>query len=70
MFIPDPDFYSSRIPDPTRAINEEGGKIYCLILICATYFIERNLSKLTRIIVLFTPQKYGLGIRDPEGNHS
>jgi hypothetical protein len=27
MFIPDPDFYPSRIPDPTAPTKEEGGKI-------------------------------------------
>jgi hypothetical protein len=26
MFIPDPDFYPSRIPDPKAAIKERGEK--------------------------------------------
>jgi hypothetical protein len=29
MFIPAPDFYPSRIPNPTTATKEEGGKIRC-----------------------------------------
>jgi hypothetical protein len=28
MFIPDPDFYPSRIPDPTTAPKEKGEKIF------------------------------------------
>jgi hypothetical protein len=30
MFIPDPDFYPSRIPDPTTAAKEEGEKLVVL----------------------------------------
>jgi hypothetical protein len=29
MFILDPDFYPSRIPNPTTATKEEGGKNRC-----------------------------------------
>jgi hypothetical protein len=28
MFIPDPDFYPSRIPDPKKASKERGEKIF------------------------------------------
>jgi hypothetical protein len=35
MFIPDPDFYSSRIliPDPKTATKERGKKNFCLIFL-------------------------------------
>jgi hypothetical protein len=31
MFLPDPGFYSSRIPDPTTAPKEEGGKFFFVL---------------------------------------
>ena len=39
-FIPDPDFYPSRIPDPTTATL--GGGEIC----CPTFFIATNIKKL------------------------
>jgi hypothetical protein len=38
MFIPDPDFYQSRILDPTTAAKE--GKNRCLSIFVATNFTE------------------------------
>jgi hypothetical protein len=32
LFIPDPDFYPSRIPDPTTAPKGEGGEIFYVVL--------------------------------------
>jgi hypothetical protein len=40
MFIPDPDFYPSRIPDPTTAPKEEEEKIFVLPFIVATNIIK------------------------------
>jgi hypothetical protein len=36
MFIPDPDFYQSRIPDPKTATKESGEKICYHTLFVAT----------------------------------
>jgi hypothetical protein len=47
--IPNPDFYPSRIPDPTAATIEEG---------------EKNMLVL-RFFVAKSSEKYGFGIRDP-----
>jgi hypothetical protein len=48
MFIPDPDFYpsripdlGSRIPDPKTAIKERGEKTSC-----HTFFVAINFTKL------------------------
>jgi hypothetical protein len=35
MFFPDPDFYQSRIPDPTTATEDEGKKIAVLPFFCS-----------------------------------
>ncbi len=68
--FPDPDFYPSRIPDPTTALKEEGKNFFC----CSTIFcshkdhkivnnfiferVKKTIStKSLRIIVLFT-QKF------------
>jgi hypothetical protein len=69
MFIPDPDFYPSRIPDPKTATKERGEKkICCLNSLCshkfhkiANYFSFEVLKKkfgpnFQRIIELFTPK--------------
>jgi hypothetical protein len=42
MFIPDPDFYPSRIPDPKTATKERGEKKIVVI----PFFIAINLTKL------------------------
>jgi hypothetical protein len=48
MFIPDPDFYPSRISDPKTAKKERGEKIFLVIpFYVATYF-----TKLKIILVL------------------
>jgi hypothetical protein len=36
MFIPDPDFYPSRIPDPTTTTKEKGKKFVDLPFCVAT----------------------------------
>jgi hypothetical protein len=81
LFISDPDFYPSRIPDPKQQqvkgvkknlffCNHKFHKI-------KNYFIfempkKKIWANFQRIIELFTPQivtklsKYGFGIRDPE----
>jgi hypothetical protein len=53
MFIPVPDFYPSRIPDPTTATKERGEKK----LVVKAFFVATNLS--------LSSKKYGFGIRDP-----
>jgi hypothetical protein len=53
MFIPDPDFYPSRIPDPKTATKERGAKkICCHNFLCshkfhkiANYFSFQGLKK-------------------------
>jgi hypothetical protein len=47
MFIPDPDFYPSRIPDPKTATKEKGEKIVVLPFLVAT-----NITKLKPILFL------------------
>jgi hypothetical protein len=42
MFIPDPDFYPSRIPDPKTATKEKGEKKFVI----KTLFIATNFTKL------------------------
>jgi hypothetical protein len=48
MFIPDPNFYPSRIPVPTTVTKEKGETIYC-----PTFFVATNITKL-RIIYFST----------------
>jgi hypothetical protein len=45
--IPDPDFYSFRIPDPTRATKEKGKKFVVL-----PFFVAKNIKKLKTILFL------------------
>jgi hypothetical protein len=40
MFIPDPDFYPSRIPDPATATKEEGENWLSF------FFVATNITKL------------------------
>jgi hypothetical protein len=47
MFIPDPDFYPSRIPDPKTATKERGGKRFVI-----TFYAATNFTKLQIILVL------------------
>jgi hypothetical protein len=47
MFIPDPDFYPSRIPDPKTATKERREKKFVVIPI----FVATNFTKL--VIILF-----------------
>jgi hypothetical protein len=48
MFIPDPDFYPSRIPDPKTATKERGGKKFVVI----TCFVAINFTKFKIILFL------------------
>jgi hypothetical protein len=81
MFIPDPDFYSSWVPDLGSRIsdpesnndNKTGG--FCF----PTFFVARKITKLknyfiivkeknlsqSRRIIVLFSQKCGFGIRDP-----
>ena len=66
MFISDPDFYPSRIPDPKTATKERGQKkLVIKPFFVATNFTklkknyfsnaeEKNLGQFSRIIELFT----------------
>jgi hypothetical protein len=40
MFIPDPDFYPSRIPDPKTATKERDEKIFFIPFYVATNFTK------------------------------
>jgi hypothetical protein len=53
MFIPDPDFYPSRIPDPKTATKERGEKK----LVVITFSVATNFTKLQIILVL--KKKFG-----------
>jgi hypothetical protein len=48
MFIPDPDFYPSRIPDPTTSPKEEGEIFFVLPFFVATNIILKIIFVLTR----------------------
>jgi hypothetical protein len=48
MFIPDPDFYPSRIPDPKTAIKERGEK-KCVVI---PFYVATNFTKVNIILVL------------------
>jgi hypothetical protein len=81
MFIPDPDFYGSRIPDPKTATKERGGKKICYNFLfshkvhkIANYFSFEVVKKkiwanFQRIIELFTQKIVTklskIWIRDP-----
>jgi hypothetical protein len=48
MFIPDPDFYPFRIPDPKTATKERGEKNF----VVKPFFVATNFTKLK--IILFS----------------
>jgi hypothetical protein len=48
MFIPDPDFYPSRIPDPKTATNKKGEKKFVVI----PFYVATNFTKLKIILDL------------------
>jgi hypothetical protein len=48
IFIPDPDFYPSRIPDPKTATKERGEKCFFV----KHFFVATNFTKL-KIILIF-----------------
>jgi hypothetical protein len=68
MFIPDPDFFPSRIPDPKTATKEGGGGGE---IVFYHFFSHKSWDNLQRILEFFTPKiaikvsKYEFGIRDP-----
>jgi hypothetical protein len=47
MFIPDPDFYPSRIPDPKTATKDRGEKKFDVI----PFYVATNFTKLYIILV-------------------
>jgi hypothetical protein len=47
-WIPDPDFYPFRIPDPKTATKERGEKKFVVI----TFYVATNFTKLLIILVL------------------
>jgi len=47
MFIPDPDFYPSRIPDPKTATKERGEKNFDVI----PFYVATNFTKFKIILV-------------------
>ncbi len=48
MFIPDPDFCPSRIPDPKTATKDRGGKKFVLL----PFFVATKITKLKIILIL------------------
>jgi hypothetical protein len=48
MFIPDPDFCPSRIPDPKTATKEKGEKNFVVL----HFFVATNITKLKIILFL------------------
>jgi hypothetical protein len=48
MFIPDPDFYPSRVTDQKTATKERGGKKFVVI----PFFVDTNFTKLKIILCL------------------
>jgi hypothetical protein len=53
MFIPGPDFYPFRIPDPKTATKERGEKK----LVVKPFFVATNFTKLKIILFLNAEQK-------------
>jgi hypothetical protein len=55
MFILDPDFYPSRIPDPKTATKERGEKICCHI-----FFSSQNFNKIENYFIFkMLKKKFG-----------
>jgi hypothetical protein len=76
MFIPDPDFYPSRIPDPKTATKERDEKKFIFIpLLLATNFTKFKITFFEILVkkkiwanfqkLSLSSQKFGFGIRDP-----
>ncbi len=53
MLIPDADFCPSRIPEPTTAPKEEGGKIF----FCPTIFCSHKYHKIVKQFYFWTGKK-------------
>jgi hypothetical protein len=69
MFIPDPDFYPSRISDPgsNNSTERGGGKfLFVLPFFSQKYHESVNNFILEQVKKTKNYQKYGFGIRDPE----
>jgi hypothetical protein len=56
MFIPDPDFYPFRIPDPKTATKERGEKKF----VVKPFFVSTNFTKL-KIIYFLNAEEKNLG---------
>jgi hypothetical protein len=56
MFIPDPDFYPSRIPDPKTAIKERGEKISF-----HTFFCSHKFHKIEIYYIFWNAEEKNLG---------
>jgi hypothetical protein len=55
MFVPDPDFYSSRIPDPKIAMKDRGEKK----ISCQTFFFGAiNFTKFNFFIFKMSKKKF------------
>jgi hypothetical protein len=76
MFIPDPDFYPSRIPDPKTVTKERGEKKLLSYFFCSHkfhkfeyYFIFEMLKKkiwanFQRIVEVFTQKIFNYAVTD------
>ncbi len=53
MFIPAPDFYPFRIPDPKTATKERGEKFFYV----KPFFVAKNVTKLKMISFLNAEEK-------------
>jgi hypothetical protein len=56
MFIPDPNFYPSPIPDLESRIQKQQQKRGAKKICCPTFFVPTNITKL-KIIVFFNWQR-------------
>jgi hypothetical protein len=56
MFIQDPDFYPSRIPDPKVATKERGENKFVVI----PFFVATNFTKF-KIVLIRTAEEKNLG---------
>ncbi len=56
MFIPDPDFYPFRIPDPKTVTKERGEKKFVIIL-----FLVKKFHKIEYYVIFEMLKKKNLG---------
>jgi hypothetical protein len=61
MFIPDPDFYPSRIPDLKTATKERDEKTF----VVKHFFVATNFTKCKIILILnFSRKKFGPNFKE------